>query len=470
MAINTSIALGVQNPQLKTLDPMTIYQAMQDQRVNALREQMLQQDMAKNSLAMKYAAEDRAAARASAAQELARKNQLLGIFGNYGQTPAVVGERGASYSGTGIANDPNADIQNKLLRAGFPEQAKAIAELSDKGASTEKTRAETKGFDLKNIDTRLATIKSLAPMIDTAEGAGAFSKLITQIVPEFSAVAGDPNAAAARNAEAFLKDPNAWRTQVGNLTAEQLVQAHERANAPMKYSVQDTAQGIMRVPETGAGPAIPLTGPNGQQLMPVDRRAVTNIDMKGEGAFTGELGKLEAADVMKGRGAAEDARSIIETVNAGRRLLDKGVITGTGANAKLAFAKGLQQIGVTSADGSIESTEAYMSNMAQNVGKLIKQFGAGTGLSDTDRAYAEKMAAGDISFNESSLRKILTMSEQAARNVISKHNARVKDVKSQTGLTVDEPIRYFTHPDEVKAAKLPSGTHIMTPEGEKVVP
>lgn len=236
MPLDTSIALGVQTPQVQTINPMNIMDVMaqaqqrrENAQYNAMRGQLIQQEMQKNALAMQYGAEDRAIARAAAAQDLARKNQLLGIFGGYGQTPAVTGTRGASYSGTGVANDPNADIQTKLLQAGFPEQAKAMAELSDKGASAEKTRAETKGFDLKNIDTRLATIKSLVPMIDTAEGAANFSKLVTQIVPEFSAVAGDPNAAAMRNAEAFTKDPNAWRTQVSNLTAEQLVQAHERA-------------------------------------------------------------------------------------------------------------------------------------------------------------------------------------------------------------------------------------------------
>lgn len=245
MPTDNAIALGVQSPQFKTLDPMTIYQAMQDQRVNALREQMYQQEMAKNAMTMQNTMEDRKAAAANAAAAkaaLARRNAILGQFGT---TDAAVGERGAGYSGTGANADPYDFVRNKLIRSGDVGEAANIAELQNKTLTGQKTAAETKGFDLKNIDTRLATIKSLAPMIDTAEGAGAFSKLVTQIVPEFSAVAGDPNAAAARNAEAFLKDPNAWRTQVSNLTAEQLVQAHERANAPMKYSVQDTAQGIM---------------------------------------------------------------------------------------------------------------------------------------------------------------------------------------------------------------------------------
>lgn len=490
MPLDTSIPLQFnQAAPAQAINPMTIYQLMQDRQSNALRAQMYQQEMAKNAMIMQNTAEDRriaAAGRAEAARAAAETRANAAYLTNAirgGYNPAkeavmgpgtVQGSTPASFNEDRVLNALYAKGNPALLTAysnmqeQFGKQREAEAKATGQGLTNTKTQAETLGVltenQKKKIDLADAQIKQLSTIIGGA--------LTPDAVYAAYAVAPDALALKGQTPDSAIKMFNQKVAEVG----------FDRARMEVERGVYDTAKQLseeIKMLDTPQGQAVftPRTGetkylttPDGQRVMPMDKRSVTNIDMKGEGAFAGELGKLEAKSVVEGRGAAEDARSIIETVNAGRRLLDKGVITGVGANAKLAFAKGLQQIGVTSADGSIESTEAYMSNMAQNVGKLIKQFGAGTGLSDTDRAYAEKMAAGDISFNESSLRKILTMSEQAARNVISKHNARVKDVKSQTGLTVDEPIRYFTHPDEVKAAKLPSGTHIMTPEGEKVVP
>ena len=76
--------------------------------------------------------------------------------------------------------------------------------------------------------------------------------------------------------------------------------------------------------------------------------------------------------------------------------------------------------------------------MAQNVGKLIKQFGAGTGLSDADREYATKMAGGLITVDEKAIRKILDINDKAAQNVIRLHNKRAMGVKTNIPLAVEE--------------------------------
>jgi len=79
--------------------------------------------------------------------------------------------------------------------------------------------------------------------------------------------------------------------------------------------------------------------------------------------------------------------------------------------------------------------------MAQNVGKIIKQFGAGTGLSDADRQYAEKMAAGKITLDTKALNKILDINERGARNVITRHNKDVEGIKSKISLKVEAPAK-----------------------------
>ena len=108
-----------------------------------------QQAQQANALQMQYAAEDRARAEqgrkiaaGNALADQARKRELLEIYSNFGVTPAVTGQRGQSYSGTGVANDPYADIQNKLVRQGFASEAGNIAELQNKNLTGKKTTAD----------------------------------------------------------------------------------------------------------------------------------------------------------------------------------------------------------------------------------------------------------------------------------------------------------------------------------------
>jgi hypothetical protein len=77
--------------------------------------------------------------------------------------------------------------------------------------------------------------------------------------------------------------------------------------------------------------------------------------------------------------------------------------------------------------------------MAGNVGKLIKQFGAGTGLSDADREFAKDMAGGRISLDSKAINRILDINEKAARNTITRHNKDVKGIKTNIPLEVEMP-------------------------------
>jgi hypothetical protein len=157
-----------------------------------------------------------------------------------------------------------------------------------------------------------------------------------------------------------------------------------------------------------------------------------------EKEFEKELGKGQAKDLLESRTRAEDAREILSTVKIGRDILKSGVITGAGADFFVGLNQALKTAGVDMgyADAAANS-QAYAANMANNVGKLIKQFGAGTGLSDSDRKYAEQMAGGRISLDRIALEKILGIQDRAARNVISYHNQKVKGVKTNIPLAVE---------------------------------
>jgi hypothetical protein len=120
--------------------------------------------------------------------------------------------------------------------------------------------------------------------------------------------------------------------------------------------------------------------------------------------------------------------------------MKSGMITGAGADFLVNLNQGLKTAGIDSgyADASANS-QAFAANMAGNVGKLIKQFGAGTGLSDADREFAKDMAGGRISLDAKAINKILDINEKAARNTITQHNKDVKGIKTNIPLEVELP-------------------------------
>jgi hypothetical protein len=177
-----------------------------------------------------------------------------------------------------------------------------------------------------------------------------------------------------------------------------------------------------------------------QALQP--KPAQVNVKLpEQERAFEGELGKGQAKKLMEDKVAADDARSIISTIDEGRRLLKSGVITGFGADFLTGLGAALNQAGISFAEDSVANTQAFTANMAANVGRIIKQFGAGTGLSNADREYAEKMAGGKVTLDRKSIERILDINERMARNVISLHNRNAAKVKTNVPLTVEEPPR-----------------------------
>ena len=165
------------------------------------------------------------------------------------------------------------------------------------------------------------------------------------------------------------------------------------------------------------------------------RAGATSINMPAqEKGFDTELGKLQAKRVIEGAAAAEDAQALINTVTEGEKLLNAGIKSGVFANFKLGMGKALKGIGIDYGDTEIANTEAFAANMAQNVGRIIKQFGSGTGLSDADRQYAERMAGGQITLDENSIRKILAINKKQANWVIAKQRALASGVKTNLPL------------------------------------
>jgi hypothetical protein len=190
--------------------------------------------------------------------------------------------------------------------------------------------------------------------------------------------------------------------------------------------------------------------PNDQRVRELNMRILKEVTPAGpstvvlsgaqERQFEGELGKLQAKELMDSRKEAEDARAIIDTVNTGRALLSQGTLVGTGANFLTGFNNALVRAGLDFGfNDAAANTQAYAAAIGNNVGRIISLFGAGTGLSDADREFAKLIAGGNTEVTEAALRRILDINERAARGVIALHNDRAKNVKTNIPLVVDMP-------------------------------
>jgi hypothetical protein len=219
-------------------------------------------------------------------------------------------------------------------------------------------------------------------------------------------------------------------------------------NKPTTATVDQSGQTQMfQTPGLGGTPRsvgtfadVPLPANVLAQKKDIARSGASNIGFKQEAAFESGLGKGQADRIIASQVAAQDAAAIIDTVKTGRDIMRSGMITGAGADFLVNLNQGLKTAGIDAgyADASANS-QAFAANMAGNVGKLIKQFGAGTGLSDADREFAKDMAGGRISLDAKAINRILDINERAARNTITRHNKDVKGIKTNIPLEVEMP-------------------------------
>ena len=144
---------------------------------------------------------------------------------------------------------------------------------------------------------------------------------------------------------------------------------------------------------------------------------------KSETSFTGAMGSEYGKTVIKSFNDAEQAVSSLFTIETGLDLLEQGINTGAFAKQENAARAVLNKIGFTE-DDSVGATQAYTATLGNLVGQIIKQFGAGTGLSDADREYALGIAGGNINFDEYALRKILDIQKRVQIAIIKRHNQK----------------------------------------------
>jgi hypothetical protein len=371
-----------------------------------------------------------------------------------------------------IHADPN-------LKVGSPEYLTRVQQdvpdlYTDVVANVQKRAKLEEEIDerkFKNFERKFSLFKSIVPNIDSEGGVYQYVQaayndpdlkpILEQIQPL--------EVALESNANAFNRDAPGWRAQASGISAEKLAEIAREKSKPIVVGnrlVSPEGEELFAAPKEVTPTELVRNyeyakTPEGggfkgtlEQFKALSAPR-TNITLAPqEKAFETELGKGQAEGIMKSKTAATDAADNIKTIRTAREIMKSGMITGAGADFLVNFNQALKTAGIDAgyADASANS-QAFTANMANSVGKLIKQFGAGTGLSDADRKYAIEMAGGRVSLDAKAINRILDINERAARNVIARHNKDVKGIKTNIPLEVEAPEASTTTPTATPPAK-----------------
>jgi hypothetical protein len=288
-----------------------------------------------------------------------------------------------------------AEAQNQLMRFGKPgaEMAASFADIAGKRATAEKTGLEVRGLEAKQADENYGRFQKTLGDLAYGEAPPTKAQVLDQldfmiaqgtIVPQFRDYA----------ASSLPDDPVQLQAALRGQFLSQIPPA-ERAKLfiPMSAAVEAQKARI-----AGAGAA----------------RTTVNLPPAGK-KFSETLGETAGKRLDDFRTKAESAVSSLQNSEQLAPLLDDPkFISGTLANARLAVAKA---VGI-----DVSATESYFAGVGQQVAERITAFGAGTGLSDADREFAKKIAAGEETLSVESIRRIIRINDQSAENVINRYN------------------------------------------------
>ena len=158
----------------------------------------------------------------------------------------------------------------------------------------------------------------------------------------------------------------------------------------------------------------------------------TNLVVNTGKAYTGAFGEGIAKEDLGKYSIAEKAPIIYQNAINTEDLLNKGAITGLGADFKLNLARALNVVGANNNE-IIKNTEQLVANRGQIVLDSIKAsgLGAGQGFTDKDRQFLEKVKGGTIELNSNTLRELARIEKSVAQSAIDSWNKRLPNIPKE---------------------------------------
>ena len=177
----------------------------------------------------------------------------------------------------------------------------------------------------------------------------------------------------------------------------------------------------------------------GLQPAPPQVQRVENVSS----GMADELSKVGADNFVEAYEGAKKSAEALSSINRSLPKLDQ-MFTGAGAEIKLNLSRYARTLGVDLADpNTIANTETYIADAGRRVAEYITNLGAGTGLSDADRQYAERVVGGSIAVDELSLKRLLEDLRKGAKNKIESYQKVRAQVKKELGEGGEAALSFF---------------------------
>lgn len=204
----------------------------------------------------------------------------------------------------------------------------------------------------------------------------------------------------------------------------------------------------------------------GQRL----RGSGTNVSVNTERTFTGELGQQAVKDLTEARTAARAAPTLALRAERINRLLDSGAITGTGAAFFSSLANALTTAGIIEPDAAANTQMlgAELAGTALQASQLLKG-----PTSDRDITFLREASAGNITFNEQTIRRIARLNADLAERAVKEYNDIVGPLQGRAN--IPEEVRAIYRPidwqEELRRAReLAESSVVRTPRGGPTAP
>jgi len=194
-------------------------------------------------------------------------------------------------------------------------------------------------------------------------------------------------------------------------------------------------------------------------------------------AFDAEQRKAGATSVNVGGGTdaqvfteikdsyklAKSAASGLKGLQEAKKAVEGGIVSGAGAELQLQLRKiASSAFGVE--DEKITNTETFLSAISPQIGAIIQANFGGAQISDGDRKFAQDAAAGRISLDGSSIKRILSIMERSNKAILEDHNRKVDAVYE------DAPDGKFKRERALFAVPVPKEEQVASPAPAPAAP
>jgi len=162
------------------------------------------------------------------------------------------------------------------------------------------------------------------------------------------------------------------------------------------------------------------------------------VDLSGlAGVFGQEAAKTEAKAVGEDIATIQGKQQSVESLRSARKILDQGIYSGSYANFQSELAK--KTFGVVGDLKRVENTEVFINEVSSNVIPLLQEFGGND--SNEELRFLQRLVGGDITLQESSIRRILDNAIKKIERGIQRTAAKGQAVREGKMPELPQPVK-----------------------------